>query len=204
MNPIPPIVNTNNIRYADFVKVTVPQSNGTTVTYMFSTAPTSITVPTIGTFTGVSQLLKVGDIQRDLKSTANETVLSLTGIDTSFLGAILDQNVKGSRVEMWHGFFDTNNVLIVNGGTNGLYKFCTGNINSLTLTESWFEELRQYYGVLTLSVSSIQLILQNRVAGRYTNDNSWKSFFPLDTSMMRVPFISSINYLFGKDSPSDS
>ena len=204
MNPIVPLQNTNNIRYADFIRVTVPQPSGTNIEYLFSTAPGVLTIPLIGTFTGVSALLKVGDVQRDIKSTANEITVSLTGIDSAFLGAILGQNVKGSKVEMWHGFFDTNNNLITTGGINGLYKFCTGNINSLSLTESWFDELRQYFGVLTISVASIQIILQNRVAGRYTNDNSWKSFFPNDTSMNRVAFISTINYLFGKDAPANS
>jgi hypothetical protein len=60
------------------------------------------------------------------------------------------------------------------------------------------EEVRSYIGVVTVNASSIQLILQNRFAGRYTNDNSWQFFNPGDTSMNRVSFISTINYQFGK------
>jgi hypothetical protein len=40
--------------------------------------------------------------------------------------------------------------------------------------------------------------LQNRVAGRYTNDNAWQFFNAGDTSMNRVSFITNINYAFGK------
>jgi hypothetical protein len=55
-----------------------------------------------------------------------------------------------------------------------------------------------YAGVIQVSASSIQLILKNRIAGRYTNDNNWQFFTPGDTSMDRVAFISTINYQFGK------
>jgi hypothetical protein len=60
------------------------------------------------------------------------------------------------------------------------------------------EEARSYVGTISLSASSIQLVLQNRVGGRFTNNNSWQSFNPGDTSMDRVSFITNINYQFGK------
>jgi hypothetical protein len=60
------------------------------------------------------------------------------------------------------------------------------------------EEARQYVGVISISASSVQIILQNRNAGRYTNDNAWKFFNSNDTSMLRVPFIQTIIYPFGK------
>jgi gamma-glutamyltranspeptidase len=61
------------------------------------------------------------------------------------------------------------------------------------------EEVRGYVGTIGVSASSIQIILQNRTAGRYTNNNSWQFFNPTDTSMNRVSFIETINYAFGKD-----
>jgi hypothetical protein len=195
MNTIPPVVNTNVIRYADFVRVTT----GSAV-YLFSTAPYDITVPAIDAnpFTGLSQLVKVGTAQRDIKSTANETTVTLVGIDTANLALVLGANIKGSQVEMWHGFFDAAGALITTGGTGGLYQYFTGYINSFSISEQWSEEIRGYTGAITVSASSIQLILQNRTAGRYTNDNSWKSFNPTDTSMNRVNFIQTINYAFGQ------
>lgn len=195
MNNIPPVQNTNNIRYADFVRVTTP-----TATYRFTTAPASITVPAVDSqpFSGVGQLVQVGSATRDVKSTANETVFTLVGIDTALLGWVLGQKVKGSQIEAWHGFFDTNGALITTGGTGGLYKFFTGYINSFTISEQWMEEARMFVGLIQVTASSIQLILKNRTAGRYTNDNSWQFFTPGDTSMNRVAFISTINYNFGK------
>jgi hypothetical protein len=195
MNIIAPVDNTNNIRYADFVRVTTPSN-----VYLFTTAPAAITVPAVDAepFAGVGQLVQVGNASRDIKSTANETTFTLVGIDTAMLGWVLSQDVKGSKIEAWHGFFDTNGALITSGGTGGLYKFFTGFINSFAINEQWMEEARMFLGIIQVSASSIQLILKNRIAGRYTNDNNWQFFAPGDTSMDRVAFISTINYQFGR------
>ena len=201
MNVIAPVDGTNNIRYADFVRITV---NGTS--YRFTTAPNDITVSAVdaSAFSAVGVLIKINDVQRDIKSTANETTVTMTGIDTSVLGWVLTQNLKGSAIQMWHGFFDTNGALITTGGTGGLYQFFNGFVNSFAITEQWMEEIKTYVGTVTISAASIQLVLQNRVAGRYTNNNSWQFFTPGDTSMNRVSFVETINHQFGKDAPANS
>jgi hypothetical protein len=142
--------------------------------------------------------MKVGDVQRDIKSTANETTVTLVGIDTAMLGWVLGQTVKGSQIEMWHGFYNQQNQLLTGGGSGGLYQFFSGVITSFTISETWMEEARGYVGTITIAASAIQLILQNRIAGRYTNNNSWQFFNAGDTSMNRVNFIETINYQFGK------
>ena len=67
---IPPLQNTNNIRYADFVRIVTPSQ-----TFRFSTAATSITVPSVDSqpFSALGALVGIGKIQRDIKSTANQT-----------------------------------------------------------------------------------------------------------------------------------
>jgi len=199
-------VANNNIIMADFVRVTTVVAGVSTV-YLFATTPSALTITIDGvpnTFDALGGLIKIGDAQRDIKSTANETTATLVGLDTALLGWALGQNIKGSLIEMWHGFFDTNNNLITAGGMNGLYKFFTGYINSFTISEQWMEEVRQYVGTITISASSIQIILQNRTAGRYTNNNAWQFFNAGDTSMNRVPVIQTVNYYFGKDAPPNS
>ena len=249
MNVIAPVDNTNNIRMADFVRVTtrvtvnatamvngasytirtlgttdftlygatsntvgeVFTASGTpaigtgtvyqTVYYRFATTSSALTIAAVDSqpFSALGSLVKINDVQRDIKSTANETSITLVGIDTALLGWVLGNEIKGSLIEMWHGFFDTNGALITAGGTGGLYKFFTGYINSFGITEQWMEDARMYVGIISASASSIQIILQNRTAGRYTNNNAWTYFNPTDTSMARVGFIETINYSFGKD-----
>jgi hypothetical protein len=195
MNIITPIQNTNNIRMADFVRVTTASA-----VYRFATTPTALTIPAVDSqpFDALGSLVKINDVQRDIKSTANETSVTLVGIDTALLGWVLGHDIKGSKIEMWHGFFNTNNELITTGGTGGLYKFFTGYISTFQISEQWMEDIRQYVGTISVSASSIQIILQNRNAGRYTNNNAWTFFNPSDTSMNRVNFIETINYAFGK------
>lgn len=182
------------LRYADFFRLTT--SNGV---YLFSTAPFAITVPSVSPdpFTALGQLVKVGGAQRDIKSTANETTITMIGIDTAMLGIVLAEKIKGSKIELWHGFFDNSNQLITPTGT-GLYQYFSGYVNTFSISEEWMEEARSFAGAITISASSFQLILQNRTSGRYTNDAAWKAVNPTDTSMNRVNFISTINYAFGK------
>ena len=195
MDNIAPVQNTNNIRYADFVRVTTPDA-----TYRFATTASPLTITAVDSqpFSALGILMKVGDTQRDIKSTANETTFTMVGIDTAMLGWVLGNQIKGSKIEAWKGFFDTDGALITTGGTGGLYQFFNGYINSFSIQETWMEEARQFVGAITVSASSIQLILKNRTAGRYTNDNNWQYFNAGDTSMNRVAFVTTINYQFGK------
>jgi hypothetical protein len=246
MNPITPVTNTNNIRIADFVRITsrtrhtapftigqtytiishgttdftaigaFDNNVGTTFTatgagsgsgvatqvayYRFSTAPAAMTISAVDSspFTGLGSLVSIGSVTRDIKSTANETQFTLVGIDPTMLGVVLGADIKGSLIEAWHGFFDTSGALITTGGTGGLYKFFTGYINSFAISEQWMDEINQMIGTIAVTASSIQIILKNRIAGRYTNDANWKFFNPTDTSMERVAPISTLTWAFGK------
>lgn len=195
MNVITPVANTNNIRIADFIRI----NTGVQI-YRFCTAASDTTVSAVDAtaFSAVGTLMRVGDVQRDIKSTSNDTSVSLTGIDTSMLGFVLSNTVKGSYIQMWHGFFDNNGALITTGGTGGLYQFFSGYITSFSIQENWMEEARSFVGTIQIGASSTQLTLQNTDSGRYTNDDSWQFFNPGDTSMNRVSFIETINYQFGK------
>jgi len=201
MNVITPIENTNNIRMADFIRITTQNALGVTEIYRLASTPSALTIPAVDAlpFDALGPLVKVGDATRDIKSTANETSVTLVGIESAQLGWVLSNKIKGSLIEMWHGFFDANNELITTGGTGGLYKFFTGYVNSFNITEQWFEEGKMYLGIINVTASSIQIILQNGTSGRYTNNNSWQFFAANDTSMDRVAVIQNINYFFGKD-----
>jgi len=201
VNVITPVEGTSNIRIADFLRITTISG-----TYLMTTAPSNMTIAAVDAspFQSVGTLLAIGQVQRDIKSTANDTTVSLSGIDTSMLGFVLGQNVKGSPIQLWHGFFDTNGALITTGGTGGLYQYFNGIITSFSIGEQWMDEARMYVGTISVSASSIQLILQNRIAGRYTNNSSWQFYNSGDTSMIRVPFIETINYQFGKDAAPNS
>jgi len=180
------------INHAEFVKLTV--GNAGTV-YTFCNAAAPITVGGI-TFTNLGALLNVGDVQRDIKATSDDMTIALTGIDSSNIALILSSDIKGSLVEVWRGFFDSNNQIITTPTTQ-FFKRYQGIINSVSITEDFNSELRTRIATCSISCSSMRRILENRLSGVKTNQNNWQFIYAGDTSMNRVSEISNTFFDFG-------
>ena len=185
-------VTGSQINHAEFVKLTV----GTAATvYTFCNAAAPITVGGI-TFANLGALLNVGDVQRDIKATSDDMTIALTGIDPTNVGIILGNDIKGSLVEVWRGFFDSNNQIITTPTTQ-FFKRYQGIINSVSITEDFNSEARQRIATCSISCSSMRRILENRLSGVKTNQNNWQFIYPSDTSMNRVSEISNTFFDFG-------
>ena len=186
-------VNGPQIRQAEFVRLTV----GTSATvYTFCNAAAPITVSGI-TFTNLGALLNVGDVQRDMRATSDDMTIALTGIDTANVALILSSDIKGSLVEVWRGFFDSNNQIITTPTTQ-FFKRYQGIINNVSITEDFNSELRTRIATCSIACSSMRRVLENRLGGLKTNQSSWQFFYPGDTSMDRVATIANTYFDFGK------
>ena len=187
------------IRHAEFVKLTV----GTAATvYTFCNAAAPITVGGI-TFNNLGALLNVGDVQRDMRSTSDDMTIALTGIEPANISVILSNDIKGSLVEVWRGFFDSNNQIITTPTTQ-FFKRYQGIINSVAITEDFNSELRTRIATCSISCSSMRRILENRLGGVKTNQSSWQFLYPGDTSMNRVATIANTYFDFGKPPQTDT
>ena len=185
-------VTGSQINHAEFVKLTV----GTAATvYTFCNAAAPITVGGI-TFANLGALLSVGDVQRDIKATSDDMTIQLTGIDPTNVGIILGSDIKGSLVEVWRGFFDSNNQIITTPTTQ-FFKRYQGIINSVSITEDFNSEARTRIATCSISCSSMRRILENRLSGVKTNQNNWQFIYAGDTSMNRVSEISNTFFDFG-------
>jgi hypothetical protein len=180
------------INHAEFVKLTV--GNAATV-YTFCNAAAPITVGGI-TFANLGALLSVGDVQRDIKATSDDMTIALTGIDPTNISLILSNDIKGSLVEVWRGFFNSNNQIITTPTTQ-FFKRYQGIINSVSITEDFNTEARTRIATCSISCSSMRRILENRLSGVKTNQNNWQFLYPNDTSMNRVSEISNTFFDFG-------
>mgnify|MGYP006284768257 FL=1 len=181
------------IRQAEFVRMTV----GTSATvYTFCNAAAPITVNGI-TFSNLGALLSVGDVQRDMRATSDDMTIALTGINPSNISLILSNDIKGSLVEVWRGFFDSNNQIITSPTTQ-FFKRYQGIINNVSITEDFNTQLRSRIATCSISCSSMRRILENRLGGLKTNQSSWQFFYPGDTSMNRVATIANTYFDFGK------
>ena len=185
-------VTGSQINHAEFVKLTV--GNAATV-YTFCNAAAPITVGGI-TFANLGALLSVGDVQRDIKATSDDMTIALTGIDPTNVGIILGSDIKGSLVEVWRGFFDSNNQIITTPTTQ-FFKRYQGIINSVSITEDFNSEARQRIATCSISCSSMRRVLENRLSGVKTNQNNWQFIYAGDTSMNRVSEISNTFFDFG-------
>jgi hypothetical protein len=187
------------IRHAEFVRLTV----GTAATvYTFCNAAAPITVGGI-TFNNLGALLNVGDVQRDMRSTSDDMTIALTGIDPANIAVILSNDIKGSLVEVWRGFFDSNNQIITTPTTQ-FFKRYQGIINSVSITEDFNSEMRTRIATCSIACSSMRRILENRLGGVKTNQSSWQFLYPGDTSMNRVATIANTYFDFGKPPQTDT
>lgn len=185
-------VTGSQINHAEFVRLTVGNI-GTVYTFCNAAAP--ITVNGI-TFSNLGALLNVGDIQRDIKATSDDMTISLTGIDPANIGIILGNEIKGSLVEVWRGFFDSSNQIITTPTTQ-FFKRYQGIINSVSITEDFNIEARTRIATCSISCSSMRRVLENRLSGVKTNQSNWQFIYPNDTSMNRVSEISNTYFDFG-------
>jgi len=184
-------LSSSSINFAEFVRLTLPSE---TLTFCNASAP--ITVDGI-TFEGLSTLLQIGEIQKNVKANSADLQLSLTGIDPSTVALVLGAEIKGSQVEIWRGFLDSNNQIITTP-TLQFFKRYQGIVNNVAINEDFNDEIRQRVATCVVTSASMRTVLENRSAGMKTNEQAWKVFYPNDTSMDRVAIIASTYFDFGK------
>ena len=147
-------------------------------------------------YTALGGLLAVGVQQRDIRATSADTTITLSGIpvtesgnETNNIEAVLGYKIKGSRVDIIRGFYDDNYVL-----ANTAHRF-SGIVTSYNIEEDRAEDHDNF--TVAINASSFKLVLENRISGRKTNEQSWKEFDPTDTSMDNVYSLSGTTFDFG-------
>lgn len=185
--------NVTQINNAEFVKLTIYNEYGNianTTTLTFSSSYQEETID--GTvYTPLGGLLQVGAQNRNLRVTSGDTTIALSGIDGNNIYNVLATKIRGSEVEVLRGFYDNNMVL-----TNTYPRF-TGIITTYAIIEE--RENNEDNFTVSVGASSYKTVLENRIAGRKTNKESWQFFNNTDTSMNQVYSISGVQFDFGQD-----
>ena len=183
-----------NINHAEFIRMIVGKTSPTTYTFCNAAGP--VTVSGI-TFSGLGSLLSLGDIQQDIKASSDDLMIALVGIDPANISLILSSDIKGSSVEVWRGFLDSDNQIITSPSTQ-FFKRYTGIISNVSITEDWNDQLRSRTATCSISCCSMRKVLDSRVAGMRTNQKSWQFVYGAsETSMNRVSLISNQFFDFG-------
>jgi hypothetical protein len=176
------VQGTSKLVNAEFIRLTIQGGpDGGVYTFSSSYKIESFTDPVTGdtiignpgttatnalsTFTPLGGLVGVSGHQRDLSVTSFDTSVTIQGIDPDKLGLVIDAKIKGSRIEIWRGFYDANMNL------SSVSKRYTGIVTGYNLTEDRVQEVDTFS--LDLHCSSYKRVLENRHAGRFTNSQSW-------------------------------
>jgi hypothetical protein len=193
MENIPAVANNKAlVNNAEFVKLTIYNEYANTANNNVYTFSSSYQTETIDgqAYTPLGGLLGVGIQQRDIRVTSADTSISLSGIDGNNMAVVLGNKIRGSEVEIIRGFYNNNYIL-----SNTAQRF-TGIVTSYNISEERQDNDDNF--TITLNASSFKSVLENRIAGRKTNSESWKEYNPTDTSMDRVPSIADKQFDFGQ------
>ena len=148
---------------------------------------------TIGTttYTGLGQLLSVGNTEDNLRAAPSDISVSISGIPSTNVTDILNNRIKGSECKIYRGFFnvDTGELLPITGNPAGKFQ---GIVSNYDITDDLTMGDSTGTITLTLTITSVVEMLNNKVTGRRTNPAD----FP-NGDMARVLPLQKSNFNFG-------
>jgi hypothetical protein len=130
-------------------------------------------------------LMSVSEGISELRATAVETAIGLSGIPVEYAITVQAARLKGSRVEIRRVFTDpiTDNPLAIAG--NPVFMF-QGVVTNYGFSEQYNEFSDESSLVINLSCASLVDMLNTKIAGRRTNQESMNQFYPSDRSFNRI------------------
>lgn len=186
------IVNLKNVVSVQtnlFIKLSIPGAG----TETFSDFHTALTFGG-DTYQGLGSLLNITDITDNLRTSADEVAVSISGIPVGNINLILENKLKGSELEIYRGYFDpTTSLPIAEVPTpRAIFR---GVVSNFEISDELNDDTGSV--ALVILVSNFISLLENKVAGRRTSPSDQNLFFPGDKSFDRVPALAKSNFNFG-------
>ena len=147
-------------------------------------------------YIGAGNFMGITPTSSEIRASGGEVTISLSGIPNTSIAEIVNSKIKGAPVRIYRAFFNaaTGGFLNIAGNPAGRYR---GFINNYSLNEEYDPQTRTSSNTLVLVCSSEVEVLSNKIAGRKTNPESQKQFYPNDLSMDRVPSLENATFNFG-------
>jgi hypothetical protein len=182
-----------SIKSAEFVKLTLSKTNGTTQILTFSNSYRPEVVEGL-TYQPLGGLLGISQQQRSLEATQYDTSLTLSGVNQQNIFTVLsaDNQIKGSKIQIYRGFYSNNYSF------DELALRYTGIVVNFNINESVDNSGMKTEYVVGLNCANFKKILEDGIGGIATNSASWKRYFPNDVSMDRIDTLHDRSFDFGK------
>lgn len=151
------------------------------------------------TYTNIGKLLEVSGSTSELKASPGGISISLSGIPTGSVASILNQEIKGSVVNIYRVFLNPTTHTIIDldpgaGVANVLLKF-RGIVTNYEISDDVDIATLTAKNIIVLTCNSIVEVLNKKVSGRRTNPAD----FPDTSDMSRVQALANSNFNFGAD-----
>jgi hypothetical protein len=141
--------------------------------------------------------LYISESRSEIRALSQAITVGISGIPAGSVAEILDNNPKGSVIEIRQAFYDpTTGVLLPIAG-NPLIKF-KGLVSNYSMTEEWDNSTKTASFSIVLECTSLITNILEKVTGRRTNDADQQALYPGDLSMSRVSTITRAQFQFGK------
>ena len=147
-------------------------------------------------YQALGQLVAITNTTSSLRAAPEELTITISGIPSGRISEILNNKVKGSRVDIFRAFFDptTGELLNIVGNPAGKFK---GIISNFSINDDLGEGSDNGTITVVLSATSVVEMLNNKITGRRTNPLDHQQFYPNDESMDRVAGLAKSNFNFG-------
>ena len=153
-------------------------------------------------YTALGYFLQMSEIQDDIKPTSNQVQIALAGVPSDvvpdFPNIVLNTKLKGSKIRIYRGFFNNNQL------TDAYLRF-SGYVSNYSLNETWEDDTRLTSFTCSLQCSNILGIIERQYTGRRTNEKDQKiavlnngTVNSTDTSMDRVKILADSEFQFGQ------
>lgn len=192
------LTNETAVRTSLFVKIqideyrTTPSASYASQTLLFSDHNVNYVIDSY-TYIPLGKLLSVTSSTSELRPTGQSVSVGISGIPTNSIAEIVNSKIKGSAVTIYRGYFD-----IDTGNLIGSIQFrYVGFINNYSLEEEFDVLDKTATNSVQFECLSNVDVLSNKIAGRRTNPESMKKFYPSDTSFDNITTIKNRSFDFG-------
>lgn len=144
-------------------------------------------------YTNIGTLFSVSSATNELKPSRGELTISLSGVPTGSISTILNQEIKGSNIWIYRGYFNAQTHQPLNLGGGNTHLHFKGIVTNYSISDDIDLGAGIATSTITLTCNSAVETLSYKVAGRRTN----QADFPGTADMSRVQALANSNFNFG-------